>query len=232
MSMTMVHTPSDLSAPSDVTLEQLVERARTLALRGERQILGITGAPGAGKSSLASRVVAELGPDLAVLVPMDGFHYANEVLHKLGRHPRKGAHDTFDAWGYVALMHRIHEQPQAVAAGREGTIYAPYFRRDLEEPIGSAVAVLPGVPLVVTEGNYLLLDRQPWPMALGLVDESWFLAPTETQRLDQLIARHERFGRTPVEARERSMGSDQRNAEFINSTAAAADLIIRLTERL
>ncbi len=192
-------------------------------------MLGITGAPGAGKSTLAERIVAELGPELAVLVPMDGFHLANEILHDLGRHARKGAHDTFDAWGYVALMQRIRVQQRGVAAGGEDIVYAPRFRRDLEEPIGSAIPVRPETPLVVTEGNYLLLDRQPWPQARAVIDEVWFLAPTETQRIDQLIERHERFGRSPQEARERSLGSDQRNAEVITATAARADLIVRLT---
>lgn len=215
--------------PHDVSFDTLVDRARALAKLGNRQILGITGAPGAGKSTLAERLVAALGPEIAVLVPMDGFHFADEVLHDMGIHARKGAHDTFDAWGYVSLMRRIHEQSRAFAAGHDGTVYAPHFRRDLEEPVGSAVAVRPEVPLVVTEGNYLLLDQQPWPQACAVVDETWFLAPTEEQRLGQLIARHERFGRSLAEATERSLGSDQRNAELINATAAAADLCIRLT---
>lgn len=207
---------------TELTFRQLADRARTLASRGERAILGITGAPGAGKSTLAEQIVAELGPELAVLVPMDGFHLANAVLDDLGRHARKGAEDTFDAWGYVSLMQRIRDQ-------QEDIVYAPHFRRDLEEPIGSAIQVLPRTPLVVTEGNYLLLDQQPWPQARGAIDEVWFLAPTENQRLQQLIERHERFGRSPEEARERSLGSDQRNAEVISATATRADLVLRLS---
>ncbi|MGO2518807.1 MAG: nucleoside/nucleotide kinase family protein [Microbacterium sp.] len=215
---------------TEQTFAELVERARYTALRGERVVLGITGAPGAGKSTLAERLVEELGPELSVLVPMDGFHLANTVLHALGRHDRKGADDTFDGWGYVALMHRIRAQRDGAAEGREDTIYAPHFRRDLEEPIGSAIPVSVSTPLVVTEGNYLLLDQQPWPQARDVVDEVWFLAPTEDQRLAQLIRRHERFGRSPEEARERSLGSDQRNAEVITATAGRADLVVRLIE--
>lgn len=113
------------------TFADLLARARRLAESNTRSILGITGAPGAGKSTLAERLVNALGPALAVLVPMDGFHLSEEVLHSKGSRPRKGAHDTFDAWGYVALMRRIHEQQEKAAVGREGSVYAPAFRRDL-----------------------------------------------------------------------------------------------------
>lgn len=210
---------------ADVSYAQLLERARGLAVPGRRTILGITGAPGAGKSSLAERLVAELGPERAVLVPMDGFHLAESVLQDLGRRDRKGAVDTFDAGGYVALLRRIREQ---TAEGGEQVIYAPIFRRDLEEPIGSAIPVRREVPLVVTEGNYLLHDSDPWPRAREALDESWFLAPGEEQRLAWLIERHMRFGRSEDEARERSLGSDQRNAEVIAATAGRADLVLRL----
>lgn len=212
----------------EASFSELLARARQLVRPGERRTLGITGAPGAGKSTLAERIVGELGPETAVLVSMDGFHLANEVLHSLGRHERKGAHDTFDAWGYVALMERLRAQPKHAANGRDGIIYAPHFRRDLEEPIGSATPVDPQTPLVVTEGNYLLLESEPWPHARAAIDEVWFLAPTEQQRLSQLIERHQRFGRSPDEALERSLGSDQRNADMIAATAAGADLIVRL----
>src|SRR5690606_13353541 len=104
---------------AEQTFAELVERARALALRGDRVVLGITGAPGAGKSTLAERLVAELGEELSVLVPMDGFHLADAVLHALGRRDRKGADDTFDAWGYVALMQRIRAQRDGASEGRE-----------------------------------------------------------------------------------------------------------------
>ncbi|WP_347344399.1 nucleoside/nucleotide kinase family protein [Microbacterium sp.] len=214
---------------ADTTLAQLIERARALASRGERVILGITGAPGAGKSTLAERIVAELGDELAVLVPMDGYHLANVVLDDLGYRARKGAPHTFDAFGYLSLMRRIHAQRENAAAGIDGVVYAPQFRRDLEEPVGSAIPVHPETPLVVTEGNYLLLEEEPWPHVRALVDETWFLAPDESQRLAWLIDRHVRFGRSPDEARERSLGSDQRNAEAITATAGRADAVFRLT---
>src|SRR5438309_3286446 len=131
-----------------VPYEEALERARALAASGRRRLLGLTGMPGAGKSTVAARLVEDLG-DLAVLVPMDGFHLANDELIRLGRRDRKGAPDTFDAAGYVALLRRLREHAQEV-------VYAPEFRRQIEEPVAGAIPVPPDVPLIVTEGNYLL----------------------------------------------------------------------------
>jgi len=120
-------------------------RAADLASRGRRRVLGITGAPGAGKSTLAAAVIEGLG-DRAVDVPMDGFHLAGAELVRLGRADRKGAPDTFDVTGFVALLGRLRWQADDV-------VYAPAFDRHLEEPIAGAIPVDPGVPLVVVEGN-------------------------------------------------------------------------------
>lgn len=199
----------------------LLERAAALASRGERAILGITGAPGAGKSTLAQWLVDELGDD-AVLVPMDGFHLANEVLIGLGRRDRKGAPDTFDAAGYVALLERLRAQDDDV-------VYAPRFDREIEESIGSAIPVARSVRLVVTEGNYLLLAQDPWSRIRSLLDDAWFLMPADVVRHERLIARHMAFGKSEEDARAWSMGSDERNAEVIRATMDAADLVIDLT---
>ena len=203
------------------TRAALLERAAALATRGERAILGITGAPGAGKSTLAQWLADELGDD-AVLVPMDGFHLANEVLIALGRRDRKGAPDTFDAAGYVAMLERLRSQDDEV-------VYAPRFDREIEESIGSAIPVARSVRLVVTEGNYLLLAQDPWSRIRSLLDEAWFLMPADAVRHERLIARHMAFGKTEEEARAWSMGSDERNAVVIRATADVADLVIDLT---
>lgn len=202
-------------------LAGLVARARALAAAGPRRLLGIVGPPGAGKSTLAAQIVAALGPD-AALVPMDGFHLAEAELHRLGRHDRKGSIDTFDAEGYVALLHRLR------AAGPE-TVYAPQFRREIEEPIAGAIPVPPSVPLVVTEGNYLLVPEGPWGQVRGLLDEAWYLDVEEDERLRRLTARHMAFGRDPVAAIARARGSDQVNAELIATTVHRCDLVVRFT---
>ncbi len=200
----------------------LLTRAQALADCGDRRILGITGAPGAGKSTLARRLVDALD-GAAVLVGMDGYHLAQAELRRLDRAERKGAPDTFDAAGYVALLRRLRN-PDA------DTVYSPEFRRAIEEPIAAAVPVPTGLPLVVTEGNYLLFDTPPWSAVRGLLDEVWFLAPDERTRREWLIARHRQYGRTDQQAAERATGSDENNARLIASTAARADLILDPTQ--
>ncbi|HEV3361089.1 MAG TPA: nucleoside/nucleotide kinase family protein [Pseudonocardiaceae bacterium] len=200
------------------TFEELLAAATVLAAGPQRRILGIVGAPGAGKSTLAAKLVEALD-GRAVLVGMDGFHFANTELARLGRAERKGAPDTFDAAGYVALLRRLR------AAGPE-VVYAPEFRREIEEPIGSAVPVPPEVPLVVTEGNYLLLDTPPWHEVRPLLDEAWFLRPAEDERVRRLVDRHRAYGRSLAAAKERALGSDQRNANTVAATALRADRVI------
>jgi pantothenate kinase len=199
------------------SFEDLLTRARSLARPGGRALLGIVGAPASGKTTLARRLAGALGLR-AVVVGMDGFHLAQVELDRLGRTERKGAPDTFDAAGYVNLLRRLAE-------GTE-TVYAPEFRREIEEPIAGAVAVPPGIPLVITEGNYLLLDEEPWRSVKPLLTEAWFLAPNEPERIRRLVGRHRRYGRSPVEARRRALGSDQRNADLIAATSSRADLVL------
>ncbi|MEW1960748.1 nucleoside/nucleotide kinase family protein [Kineococcus sp. NPDC059986] len=215
---------SDTSVPTGVPittdLDELVDLARSLVEPGNRRILGLTGAPGSGKSRLAEALTAAVGPQ-AVFVPLDGFHLADPELRRLGRHPRKGAADTFDGAGYVHLLRRLRDRTDDV-------VYAPSFDRGLEAAIAGSIPVPADVPLVVTEGNYLLLDTPVWDQVPGLLDTCWFVDPGETTRLERLVARHVRYGRSPEEAQARSWGPDQDNAELITRTRPRADRIVRL----
>src|SRR5215218_6947972 len=193
----------------------LVARAHALAEQGGRRILGIAGPPDGGKSTVARQVVAELG-ERARLVPMDGFHLSQPELVRLGRRERMGAPDTFDAAGYAALLARLKSD--------EPVVYAPEFRREIEEPIAGAIAIPRDVPLVVTEGNYLLL----WPEVRPLLDEAWYVETDEELRVQRLIQRHIEFGKTPEYARAWVMRSDERNADVVARTAASADVLVRL----
>ncbi|RDB47520.1 nucleoside/nucleotide kinase family protein [Tsukamurella tyrosinosolvens] len=202
---------------ADAVTDELIARARELIASPGRALLGVAGAPASGKSTLAEGLVAALGDD-AVLVPMDGFHLDDAVLRRHGSWERKGAIDTFDDAGFADLLHRLR--------AAEGTVYAPRFDRGLEASIGGAIEVGPEVPLVVTEGNYLLAESGAWPRARAALDEVWFLRIDPVLRRERLIARHMRFGRGPEEARARADGTDETNARLIEATAARADRIV------
>jgi fructokinase len=211
------------SAPREITmgLADLVERARALAVPGQRHLLGITGAPGAGKTKVAQYIVDKLGPDLAVLVPMDGFHLSNETLIAWGRRDRKGAWDTFDADGYVHLLRRLRHQEEEI-------VHAPDFDRDIDESIGSALPVRRDVPLVVTEGNYLLTERGAWAGVASLLDECWYLEADHPTRLQRLAYRHQLHGMSQEEAATWARTTDQDNAVLITQSMPRADLVIRM----
>ena len=205
-----------------LSVAQLVERARGLADQGARRLLGITGAPGAGKSTVARAVVDALGPQLCALVPMDGFHLANVTLIAWGRRDRKGAWDTFDADGYVHLLRRLRDQA-------EEYVHAPDFYREIEESIGSARPVHRDVPLVVTEGNYLLVDDGPWSAVRWLLDEAWAVEVNPDLRVERLVARHVEFGKAPDRAADWVASVDEPNAEFVRATFGRADVVIHAT---
>jgi pantothenate kinase len=198
---------------------ELLERATALAAGPGRAVLGITGVPGAGKSTLADALVAALG-DRAVLVPMDGFHLADTELRRLGRADRKGAPDTFDAAGYVHLLRRLVERTDEV-------VHAPVFRRELELAEAGALPVPRATPLVVTEGNYLLLDG-PFAPVRALLTQCWYVDVDPGLRLARLVARHERHGRSPAAARAWVERSDEPNARLVEATRERADLVVRL----
>jgi pantothenate kinase len=200
------------------TFSELLARARTLAVGGHRRILGIAGAPGSGKSTLADRLAQELGED-AVVVSMDGFHLTNHELVRLGRRGRKGAPDTFDVAGYVSLLRRLREDSS-------NTVYAPAFDRGAEMSVAGAIPVASHVPLVVTEGNYLLLASAGWSDVRPLLDEAWFLMPDEKTRVDRLIQRHIDHGKSPHQARQWFQGSDRLNGDLVAQTRHRADVVV------
>jgi pantothenate kinase len=156
---------------------------------------------------------------------MDGFHLAQSRLVELGRQDRKGAIDTFDGAGFLALIRRLRSSDGEI-------IYAPQFRRDLEEPVAGALPIEPGVGLVVVEGSYLLVPDGPWGELRALLDEVWYCEPDERLRLENLIARHRRYRKSDDEARQWALGPDQRNAELVTATRSLADVIVDLDGQL
>ncbi|WP_430868053.1 nucleoside/nucleotide kinase family protein [Demequina aurantiaca] len=205
----------------EMTLAELEARARDFLSRPGRTMLGITGPPGAGKSTLTQALVAALGADV-VVVPMDGFHLSNELLEEMGRRDRKGALDTFDVAGYVALLRRIRD--------REEDVYAPRFDRDLEESIGSAQRVPATTPLVVTEGNYLLSTEGGWAEVRDALDEVWYVDLDAHEIEIRLVARRVGHGDSPAAARDWVANVDLPNGVGVARLRERADLIVQLRE--
>ena len=213
---------------SPVTLAALVDRIVRLSAREPGVVVvGIAGAPGAGKTTLAERLTSllndgESAPERQQYahVPMDGFHLSDQELTRLGLLERKGAPETFDAYGYAALLRRLRE-------ARSPVVYAPGFERTIEQPIAGVVPVYSSVRTVLTEGNYLLLDQPGWREVRAQCTEIWYCEQEEDLRIGRLIGRHSAFGKTPAEAREWVERVDEPNARLIEATRDRADLVIR-----
>ena len=200
-------------------IAQAMDALRASLTPGARTILGITGAPGSGKSTFAEWIQRQFGPGMAVVVPMDGFHLGNSIIDGTPLRQRKGAMDTFDAGGYLSLLRRLVRRDESV-------VYAPEFRRTIDEPVAASIAIPADVPLVITEGNYLLAEQEPWKDIRAQLDEVWFVETPPALRLSRLVERHMRFGMDRLAAEAWANGPDEANAVLIQATRAAADRII------
>ncbi|WP_296510029.1 nucleoside/nucleotide kinase family protein [Rhodoferax sp.] len=200
---------------------EAVGRIDALLASGQRVILGIAAGPGAGKSTLA-QALQQRFTGRSQTLPMDGFHLANRELDRLGLRHCKGAPQTFDSAGFVNLLQRLrHQRPGE-------TVYAPDFDRRLEEPVAGSIAIAADTPLIITEGNYLLLEEGPWQQVRGLLDEAWYLDLDAEVRHARLLARHMQFGRSEIAARAWIASTDEPNAVRISNTRHRADWTLTL----
>lgn len=210
---------SDPAVYPERELRALVDRLRSLhEAAGRRVTVGIAGSPGSGKTTLASALTSLLGASAAHL-PMDGFHLANATLDRLGRRARKGAIDTFDGWGFVALLERVRHET-------DNPVFAPSFERTVDEPVAGEIMIPPETEIVVVEGNYLLVPEHPWLRGREAMDEAWFCSTDERERERRLVERHIRSGRSLDAAIAWARDVDGANARLIEPTRAYADLVV------
>jgi pantothenate kinase len=210
----MPHTPPALP----MVPPSYIARLQQLLQDGQRRIIGLVGPPGAGKSTVAA-ALQQAFATVSQVVPMDGFHLANAQLARLGLAHCKGAPNTFDSAGYVALLQRLRQQRA------DEVIYAPEFHRAIEQPVAGAIAVLPHTQLVITEGNYLLLGSGHWAQVKPLLDEVWYVQVDDALRVQRLVKRHEEFGRSTEAASAWVQNTDEPNARLIAAGKARADVV-------
>lgn len=207
----------------DTQAERLIDIARDAS--PHRFVLGITGLPGSGKSTLAQQLhnrIEHHAPGLSCVIPMDGFHLPNKTLDERQLRDRKGAPETFDAQGYVGLLSRARDASVALAF--------PIYDRKRHEPILTGLdehRITPRTRMLITEGNYLLLNDEPWHRIHPLLDEAWWLeVPPEVCR-QRLIDRHQLGGRTREEAVRHFERSDAENMRILEGCEARAGMIVQ-----
>lgn len=194
---------------------------RLLVGTSERIIIGITGKPGAGKSTITDLLLREINCSSS-LIPMDGYHLSNAILRELGLADRKGAPETFDARGFTSLLERVRNNVNQ-------DIYFPIFHREFEESYSAEGVVKAGTRLIITEGNYLLLDSGSWSGIRSVLTESWYLSVNDDLRQQRLIARSMKYGKSEEQARAWALGSDEQNAEIVATTRHLATKVIALS---
>lgn len=218
--MTMPNVqPQAVRAFDSPAIRQGAADLRLRLAGGTRVLLGVAGAPGSGKSTFAACLADSFGAGSALVVPMDGFHLGNAIIDGTPLKHRKGAPDTFDVGGYFSLLQRLARRDEEV-------VYAPDFRRSIDEPVAASIAVPAAVPLIITEGNYLLSDDPKWQQVRSQLDEVWFIDTPPGLRLSRLVERHMLFGMDRPAAEAWAAGSDEANARLIEATRHRADRII------
>ncbi|UJW75898.1 nucleoside triphosphate hydrolase [Rhizobium sp. SL42] len=198
-------------------LKALVAEIEKRAQSSARFIVAIAGPPGAGKSTLADRLHERLlaRGQAATVLPMDGFHLDNGILQDRGLLPRKGAPETFDVRGLGDIL-------RAVRAG--GEVLVPVFDRSRELAIAAARCISKEDRIILAEGNYLLLDDEPWSLLAPLFDFTVMVSPAVNELERRLVERWQGFGMTPDEIAAKVGGNDLPNGRLVLKNSRQADV--------
>ncbi|WP_422047795.1 nucleoside/nucleotide kinase family protein [Shimia sp.] len=198
-------------------LEVLVAAIGAAPRKGARRVVAVAGAPASGKSTLAEEIAVRLSAagSAAQVVPMDGFHMDNQDLVDLGLLARKGAPNTFDAEGFVALAGQLSQG---------GVLAYPTFDRARDVTIPGGGAVSADCDTVVVEGNYLLFDAPVWRALPGIWDVSVFLSVPEEELRRRLVERWLTHGLSQEQAVQRAEENDLTNARLVRSQRLRADV--------
>ena len=206
---------------ADVILQRLDAARRS----GGRVLVAVAGPPGSGKSTLAERLVTTInardGAGTAALLPMDGFHLDNAELDALGLRAVKGAPRTFDAAGFVSLLRDVR--------AAEGDLHYPLFDRARDSTRPDAGYLAQSTPVIVVEGNYLLLQDGPWADLKPLFDVTVMLSVPFVVLRERLVQRWLDHGLSRPDAEARAGGNDIPNAQTVMTGSAPADLTLENT---
>jgi len=213
-----------ITLSSTVELVAAISDARSLAGTEKRLIVAIAGAPASGKSSLAQTLVDALRPEIAIVVPMDGFHLDNTLLDTAGLRAFKGAPETFDASGLESLLYRIKQDSE--------TVHIPLFDRAADLSRAAAASVEPRHRIIVVEGNYLLLNQTGWRSLKDCFDLTVLLDVSWETLKARSVARWLSFDHTPEEALARAEQNDLPNGDTVRRESQRPDIVCRVTDSL
>lgn len=217
--------PGGATAPVEQLADDLRALASSATSPGGRVMVGLCGPPGTGKSTTALAIRDALGTDRAAVVQLDGFHLASNLIAGTELAERRGAIDTFDTGSFATLVERLRANTEAV-------VYAPTFERELEEPVNASLAVPASLDVVIVEGNYLLADGHDWERVRACLDEVWYLHTDDDTRVQRLVERHVRSGRSPADAATFVERSDEANARLVAGTRQRADRVLDLSSHV
>ncbi|KAF2451070.1 phosphoribulokinase/uridine kinase [Karstenula rhodostoma CBS 690.94] len=235
------NTTTPAAGSLNATILHLATRVEALLARQQasetpsRTLVALAGVPGSGKSTVSAALLAELAArgiaDVAV-VPMDGFHLTKSQLSSLPNpeeaFARRGAPFTFDAPAFLSLVHSLASTPLPTTPAPDSLIYAPSFDHALQDPVVNGIPISTRTRLIIIEGNYTLLDEEPWRGVAALCAEKWFVDASREVVLERLVGRHLAAG-IETDARRavaRVEANDLLNGEVIRARLIRPDVVV------